>query len=272
MMAARVEKALTSMKARLGSASRAVSKLSFPSLSSLSATLQGALDSIAQAKIFYAAPRKMHHEGGYQTTRRAAKAKDCRADIMHHQGEHETTRKAAKAKECKAVSAKTAQADYAIALRVSGATTGNAINAKTKRADHVLIRNAAGFEANRHAPLISCELASETEVDGASVMTAEPRSAHHEDTTVYGTDAAGLTTGQAIGGLLAELQSDTVSRAGLGGASITASVHATGQMESAQTATIFFWLPPIERDGALYIRMVHALPEQPEADEPVHIT
>lgn len=260
------------MKARLGSASNATAKLSFPSLSSLSATLNSALESSVNANIFKAVAQRMKHLGGYQTTRRAAKAKVYKADIMRHKGGHKTARKAAKATVFQAINAKTAQANHVPTLRASEATVFQVINAKTTKAEHVSSRDAAGFEANRLAPLKSCELASETRVDGASVMTAEPRTAHHEDTAVYRTDAAELGTGQALGGLLAELQSDTVSHAGLDRASITESAHADGRFETARTATMSFWLPPIERDGALYIRMVHALPEQPEADEPVHIT
>lgn len=271
MLAARVERAMTTMKVRVSNASRAVSKLFFASPFSLSSTQHSEIESSTDGNLFRALGRKLNHWGKQKT------ASDCdslvaRADIMRHTGKQETMRKAAKAKIYNAAIADTEQADYVLTLRASRATKFIAVNTKTKRADHVLTYHGAGFEANRHAPLISCELSSETEVDGASVMPASLQTAHHEDTTVYGADAAGLGMGQAIYGLFAELPSSTVSHAGLDRASITESVHADGQFETARTATMSFWLPPITVDGALYIRMVHELPEQPAADEPVHIT
>lgn len=272
MLAAKVEEALTPLKARAHITINAVAKFFFASPFSLSSTQNSELESSVDANVFRAFVRKLNHRGG-QKTHSDSDSFVANADYMNHEGEQETTRKAAKGKAYKSVYADTERADYVLTDRASSFKTFFLIDTKTKRADHVSRRDAAGFEANRHSPLASVDIGSETAVDGASVTTASPQTAHHEDTAVYGMDAADLLPARSVADMLAERHSVTVCHAGLGGAHIADSVHATGQHETAQTAAMSFWLPPITVDGALYIRMVHELPDQPATDDdPVHIT
>ena len=271
MLAASVEKAFVKMKARASHASRAVSKLFFASPFSLSATQHSAIESTADANVFRALVRKLNHRGG-QKTDSDSDSFVANADFMNHEGDQKTTRKAAKGKAYKSVYADTERADYVLTDRASSFKTFILLNTKTKRADHISRRDAAGFEANRHSPLASVDIGSETDVDRASVTTASPQTAHHEDTAVYGMDAADLLPARSVADMLADLHSGTDSKSGLNKATPTGAFHSTAQFGSSETAAMSFWLPPITVDGALYIRMVYALPDQPETDDPVHIT
>lgn len=257
------------MKSRVNSASQAVAKFFFASPFSLSATQNSELESSVDANVFRALVRKLNHQGG-QKTDSDTDSFVANADYMNHKDDYETTRKAAKGKVYKSVYAGTDRADYVLTDRASGFKTFILIYTKTKRADHVSIRDAAGFEANRHSPLASVDIGSETDVDQASVTAASPQTAHHEDTTSYSVDAEILQAQTAD--ILADLNSVTVCHSGLNKATQTGAFHSTAQLGSSETAVMSFWLPPLTVDGALYIRMVHELPDQPEANDPVHIT
>lgn len=269
MLAAKVEEALTPLKARAHITINAVAKFFFASPFSLSATQNSELESSVDANVFRALVRKLNHRGG-QKTDSDSDSFVANADYMNHEGKQETTRKAAKGKVYKSVYANTERADYVLTDRASSFKTFILLNTKTKRVDIVSRRDAAGFEANKHSPLASVDLAIETDVDQASVMAASPQTTHHDDTTSYGVDADLLPAQTAD--MLADLNSVTDSHAGMNKATPNGVFHSTAQFGSSETAVMSCWLPPITVDGALYIRMVHALPDQPEANEPVHIT
>lgn len=271
MLAAKVEEALTPLKARAHITINAVAKFFFASPFSLSSTQNSELESSVDANVFRAFVRKLNHRGG-QKTHSDSDSFVANADFMNHEGEQETTRKAAKGKAYKSVYADTERADYVLTDRASSFKTFILLNTKTKRADHISRRDAAGFEANRHSPLASVDIGSETDVDQASVTTASPQTAHHEDTAVYGMDAADLLPARSVADMLADLHSGTDSKSRLNKATPTGAFHSTAQFGSSETAAMSFWLPPITVDGILYIRMVHELPDQPETDDPVHIT
>lgn len=225
-------------------------------------------DSVAQAAV----PIKGSHRGDHRSSRAAAKGKIYRAIYTDTEPtEYATRRDAARGIMYPAEYAGAEKAVFDISLDVSGLLAVRLAWPNVDPADHVTMPEAAGFEANKHAFLSGHEAEYKTTLEAAGADAVSPQEVAHQGAVSSGLDASEVATPQAVTDMFAVAHSGTIRQADMDTATPGELVQPSAKAETVAVADLFMWFAPKMVDGALYIRSVHEIPDQPDSDNTIHI-